>query len=207
MFIKYVFTADADEPVQVDGVGVLENDGIFNSSGLAVYSRLMQNEQGVTFKKGNVVYVDQQSALGYQREGGRVTGFAETFKGKVEEKDRIYRRQLNDFPLMFKNLKLLSAQTLEEIRDTVQANDTTRSAYKDAESQIGVRAALIANSGEDAENLENDLAAIKASNDAKQQELEKLAKQINSLRMNIDAIYQQNRSQTIDRLRMPVSTR
>lgn len=199
VFVKYVFTADADQPVQVDGVGVLENDGIFNSNGLAVYSRLKQDEGGVTFEKGDIVFVDLQSALGYQREGGRVTGFAETFAGKVEEKDRLFRRQLNDFPLMFKNLKLLSAQTLEDSQEAIAANDTVRKAFKDAEAQIEVRAKLISLSGEDTERLEADLATVNASNLAKQAEIEKLDQKLKGIRSSIGGVYRDIQSLTTEK--------
>jgi hypothetical protein len=209
VFVKYVFTTDAERPITVDGVGVLENDGMFDNNGLAIYSRLRQEgEEGVKFKKGDTVFVDLQSALGYQREGGRVAGFSETFAGAVEEKDRIYRRQLNDFPLMFKNLRLLAAQTAEDAQKAAAANDTVRVSYKDAQAQIRVRADLIAKSSEDTERLEADLATINASNQAKQAEIEQLGQRLEGLRTNIDGIYQRLKSTTVPKANgSAVSTR
>lgn len=197
VFIKFVFTADSDVAVQVDGGGSVENDGIFNSAGEAVVGPLRQNPAGVTFKKDDTVLIDEPSSA----------EFKNSHAGKLEQVDRIYVRQLQDFPMMFKNMKLRVAKFDEEIIIAQATIEKTKIALKDAREQINVRTDLLAKSTEDEERFTKDAEALRQSNTSKQLQSNELDQQIANLSVRIDSLYQQIQSRTLEKLRSAVSVR
>jgi len=208
VFIQYVFTKDSDPqvPVIVDGIGKLENDGIFNSGGQAVSGGLTGSPNGVTFSKGDIAIINLESADGYQTEGGRVRGFAEIHEGRIEVQDKIYFRELQDLPFELQDLKIRSERIAEETMRATTANASQRIALADAAKQTQVRTQLLTSQEEDNENLTADVTAIRTSNQQKQQRLEALAQQIESLSNRIASTYRQIQSRSMQMLRIAVST-
>lgn len=198
VFVKFSFTADSTTAVRTDAeenVGSLQNDGLYNTAGEAVVGKLMQNPDGVTFKTNDVVLIDEPSA----------TAFENAHQGKLKQIDRVYVRQLQDFPLMFKNMKIRAAQFEEESITAKATTAKTVIALGDAREQEKVRADLIEKSTEDGEKFARDSENLKNTNNSKKQQSAQLAQQIATMESRIDSQYQQIQSETLERVRSAVS--
>ena len=199
-FIKFSFTEDSDIAVRTDAeenVGSLENDGFYTPGGQSVIGALMQNPDGVTFKNNDVVLIDEPSA----------PEFANSHQGKLKQVDKIYVRQLQDFPLMFKNMKIRGAQFEEETITAQATTAKTQVALADARKQIEALTEIVDKSTEDKERFERDTKNLLKINEALRQHSVKLEQQIENLKARTDWQYQQIQTQTLEKLRRAVSVR
>ena len=197
VFIKFSFLEDSDTAVQTDAadnVGNLANDGLYNTAGQSVVASLMQNPNGVTFKTNDVVLIDEPSAVEFQN----------VHQGKLQQIDRIYVRPLQDFPLMFKDMKIRAAQFVKEKITAEATTAKTEVAWQDALKQIEVRTELIAKSTEDEERFKRDAGNLLKTNEASRQRSAELERQIKSLEAKTDSQYKQIQTQTLERLRNAV---
>ncbi len=202
VFIKFSFTADSDNAVRTDSkddngrtIGSLENDGIYNTNGETVVGKLMKNPEGVTFKTNDVVLIDAPSA----------TTFENSHQGKLKQIDRVYVRQLQDFPLMFKNMRIRAARFVDESITAQATTAKTEVALNDAKKQIDVRTDLISKSTEDEERFQRDAENLVRTNQTLEQRSAELEEQIKNRQTRIDWQYQQIQSQTLERVRSAVS--
>ena len=195
VFVKYTFTAASETAVKTDGIGTLENDGMFNPAGEAVVGKLMQNPEGVTFKKDDVILIDQASSAEFER----------AHDGKLKQIDEIFVRQLNDFPLMFKNRKIRIAKFADEIITSETTTVKTQAALKDAREQIEVRTDLLTKNTEDEEKFTKDSENLQQINESFKQRSAELAQEIKTRKEKIDSLYQQIQTQAVERLRAAVS--
>jgi hypothetical protein len=195
VFVKYEFTAPSrQEGYQVDAIGSVENDGLFNPLGHAIDQELHHGGV-VTFEKGDTVLVDQVSAEGYQRSGTQVPAFE--IGESVKVVDRIYIRQVRDYPFEFGNLTLQSAKADEEIQRVSQSNVVQQKLIDDANAQIQERLRIINDQTEDRTNLQNDLDTINALATQKTQQVSTLKQTIASLETKIEALYTELRTASI----------
>ncbi len=195
VFVKYEFTAPSRaEGYQVDANGSIENDGLFNQLGHAIDQGLHHGGV-VTFDKGDSVLVDQRSADGYQRNGTPVAPFKNG--ENVKEVDRIYIRQVRDFPYEFGNLTFQSATADEEIQRVTQSNVVQQKLIDDANAQIEERLRVINDNTADQANLKNDLDTITALAAQKTQEVSELKQTIASLESKIDQLHAELRRVSI----------
>ena len=197
VFIKFSFLEDSDTAVQTDAadnVGNLANDGLYNTAGHSVIASLMQNPNGVTFKTNDVVMIDEPSAVEFQN----------AHQGKLKQIDRIYVRPLQDFPLMFKDMKIRAAQFVKEKITAEATTAKTQIAKENALKQIEVRTELIAKSTEDEERFQRDAENLLKTSEASRQRSAELERRIKSLEARTDSLYQQIQTQTLERLRNAV---
>ena len=198
VFIKFSFTADSDTAVRTDAdenAGSLKNDGLYNTAGEAIVGGLKQNPDGVTFKSNDVVMIDEPSAAEFQN----------THQGKLKQIDRIYVRQLHDFPLMFKDMKLRAAQFAEETIVTQATTEKTQVALADAGKQIEVRTDLIDKSTEDEDRFKRDGENLLKTNEALRLQSEQLERRIEQLKAKTDSQYQQIQTRALNSLQSAVS--
>lgn len=195
IFVKYEFNKPSrPEGYQVDANGSVEHDGLYNQLGHAIDVGL-HHGGAVTFDKGDTVLVDQRSADGYQRNNTQVPPFE---SGEdVKEVDRIYIRQVRDFPYEFGNLTIQSAKADEEIQRVSQSNVVQEKLIEDANSQIQERLRLINDNTSDQTNLQNDFDTIRALATEKTQEVSTLTQTIVSLESKIQAAYAELRDVSI----------
>ena len=195
VFIKYTFTAASETAVITDGIGSLENDGMFNPAGEAVVGKLMENPEGVTFKKDDMILVDQPSAEKFTR----------AHEGKLKKIDEIFVRQLQDFPLIFKNRKIRVAKLEDEIVIAKATITKTQAAFEDAEKQIKEREDLKAKNTEDEEGLTRDSEALRQLIESGNQQSTELAEAIAARKERIESLYQRIKALELERLRAAVS--
>ena len=194
--VKFSFTEASDIAVSTDAdEGALEDSGLFNEVGESVIGKLRQNPDGVTFRKNDVIEIDELSS----------GEFARTHDGKIKEIDRIYVRELQDFPLMFKDRKIRITK-LEELIITAKATaEKTQVALKDAQEQIEVRTDLLTKITEDEEGLTQDDQNLRKTNEALKQQSVELAEQIKNREAKIESLYEKIKNQALESLRNAVS--
>ena len=194
-FIKYTFTANSDVAVKTDGIGTLKDRGIFNADGEAVVGKLMQNPDGVTFKKDDVILIDEPSSVEFAREHA----------GKLKKIDTIFRRELQDFPLIFKNRKIRIAKLEDEIVTAKATIVKTRAAIAKAKEQDNVRTDLLSKNTEDKEGFEKDSQTLQQTNASFKEQSAELAREISEREAKIESLYQQIQTRALERLRAAVS--
>ena len=197
-FVKFSFTEASDTAVRTDAeenVGDLKNDGLYNTNGESIVGSLQQNPDGVTFKANDVVLIDQPSAV----------DFANSHSGKLQKIDEIYVRPLQDFPLMFKNMRIRAAQFVVETTAAQETTAKTQVAVADANKQIEVRAELIDKNTEDIERFKRDSENLTKTNETLQGRSAELKQQIENLKTKTDWQYKQIQTKTVERLRSAVS--
>ena len=197
IFIKFKFSADSDTPVQTDREKGNLSEGVYNTDGEAVLGTLMQNPDGVTFKANDVVMIDEPSSVEFEK----------SHAGKLKRVDRVYVRQLQDFPLMFKNMKLRAERFAKETITSQATTAKTAIALKDARRQIEIRTDLLAKSVEDEERFTRDSQNLKATIQSRQQRSSELAQQIEAVKAKNDSLYQQIQNRMLQQLRSAVSVR
>lgn len=196
VFVKYEFLEPSrPEGYQVDANGSVENDGLFNQLGHAIDEGL-HHGGAVVFGKGDTVLVDQRSADGYQRNGDPVAPFKNG--ESVKEVDRIYIRQVRDYPYEFGNLTFQSGTADDEIQRVTQSNVVQQKLIEDANAQITERARVINDQTSDQMNLKGDLDTINALAEVKTQEVASMKQTISSLESKIEIAYQELRKLSIE---------
>ena len=131
--------------------------------------------------------------------------FQNTHQGKLKQIDRIYVRQLHDFPLMFKDMKLQAAQFAEETIVTQATTEKTQVALADAGKQIEVRTDLIDKSTEDEDRFKRDAENLLKTNEALRLLLGQLERRNEQLKAKTDSQYQQIQTRALNSLQSAVS--
>jgi hypothetical protein len=186
VFVQYEFNKKSSKTYQVDADGSLETDGPFTPLGQAIEPALHAGKE-IEFAKGDRVLVDQLTADGYQRGTDQIAPFKSS--EDVTEVDRIYIRQLRDFPFLLADVY---SQTIKFIEETqrVQANNAVQEkSLADTQSQSDDRANTKAGLEEDLTNQSKDQDTISTLLAEKQEEVRNLKAQIQSMRAEIDRMY------------------
>jgi len=193
IFIEYRFKKASKNAHKVNADGSIEADGNFTQLGLAVPPAL-HAEKDVMFGEDDRVLVDQRTALGYQRGADLVPPFADqevdaSGNTIVEEVDKVYFRQLRDYPYMLVKLETQAQKFVEEaarIRADVEVQEKS---LADADAQLAVRTAVAEGLQQDQGHLKQDLAVIEALHENRDAEVEQLKSKIASLKNSIEADY------------------
>ena len=193
VFYFYQFDAKSSKSFQVDATGSIETDGLFTGLGYAVDQSLHAGKE-ITFAAGDTVLVDSRSALGYDRDGATVKPLANE---KITLKERVFIRQLRNFPYEFKNSTVQATKTNLEINDIIKSNAVQARSLKDSQDQINIRLEQTAQYESDKENLQNDENAIRAALEAKQQEQAELKQRVAAYESQIAGLYNQIREAAV----------
>lgn len=158
VFVRYRFDSKSNRPYQVDSDGNIDSDGQFTQNGQAVDPALHAGGE-IEFQKGDEILIDQLTADGYQRGEDVVQAFSVT--EPVTEIERVFVRQLSDFPFL---LKTASRQVLEysgEIARLDQNNARSQQAVEDTQNQSNERDTEIEKLLADQEKFDADVALIR----------------------------------------------
>ncbi|MEM7453622.1 MAG: hypothetical protein AAF456_04630 [Planctomycetota bacterium] len=191
-FDKAVKEADGFQ-VDYGGSGRIDQDGTFSPLGQAVDPALHLGQK-VAFAEGDEVLIDQKTALGYQRtDGTPLPEFDQRYP--VTEVDRIFIRELNDYPFILATLRHRQ-QVLKSEQDRLAAdNKTTSGAFTNAQEQLTVRDDRIRMLIADGDNLRRDRDQIEVLAGDRQRELDQVLAEIQRLEGEIDASYRAIRGQ------------
>lgn len=195
VFVRYRFNSKSKKPVQVDASsGNVETDGLFSPLGEAIDQAIQLGRQ-VEFAKGDEVLVDLRSAEGYQRGEKQIPPFKQD--EDVIEVDRIFVRQVHDFPYEFKYLRLQASKALAEAEKVMNANAVQAETLANAAAQIDVRQSLTSRLESDRGNLTNDLTVISELAAEKGAEVESLKGQVAVAEQKIAEAYKQLREMAV----------
>ena len=179
--IKFLkdYKVQVDYPEEAEASpGATLDEQEFDAKGRTRWPAL-KNGSDVEFKAGDTVLLDQLTAeLGYQDVNNNpVASLIE--QGICEKTDKtVFRRQLHDFVLEFKErdlqINLLNQEIASEKRDIEQ----TDQAYTNAQSQITARDDLIEKTTEDVGSFSRDLDLAKSHRSDLEKELLERRKRI-----------------------------
>ncbi|MEM9940146.1 MAG: hypothetical protein AAF939_01070 [Planctomycetota bacterium] len=195
VFVKYRFDEGSKKTYQVDASGSLENDGLFTPLGSTVEPSLKAGTD-VEFAKDDVVLVDQRSADGYQRGEQQIPPFKQG--ESVTEIDRIYIRQVRDYPYEFANLRIETEKLISETERLSKANAVQQKAIDDAEKQIAERNRIGSELEEDAAKLVKDLELITELANRRRAQLDENKRTVAELEKQIREAYLQIRQIAIE---------
>ena len=198
VFYRYKFDKKSSKAYQVDSNGEVKVDGLFNQLGLAIDKGLHAGKE-IEFKKDDKVLVDQKTADGYQRDDFTVPPFKDNEAVTLE--DRIFIRQVRDFPYEFADLREQTQRMAIEAEKVKRNNAIQEKALADSRAQQRARDTLTANLEEDKAALERDLETINRLYNVKSQENDGLKQKIAALESRIRDSYLQLRSLTLDQAR------
>jgi len=196
VFILYRFEKNSTKPYAVNANGSVETDGLFTPLGLAVAEDLKADKDEVEFKKGDTVLVDQKTADGYTRGENQVDPFKTT--ESVTEIDRVYIRQVRDFPYEFADLREQTVRMQRENALVTKNNAIQDKSLADAQAQQRARDALKADLSYDQDYLKQDLATIEKLLKEKSGSVDELRRQIANLEQEIEDSYARLRSLSVD---------
>ncbi len=186
VFVKYRFDRKSSRSYKVDAQGNLETDGGYNFLGEAIDPALHLGPPDVEFGPDDEVLIDLPSATGYQRvDGSRVPAFPQV--ESVTELDRIYKRQLYDFPAMFADLRRQSAALDARTAEMIRQNEIQEQAFNNMSSQIALRQEQIQKIQQDNENLQKDVEAINALLQQRTEEVALIRQELNDLERKLNA--------------------
>ena len=157
VFVKYRFDSDSTRSYTVDSDGNIETDGQFTQSGMAVDPAL-HADGDIEFKKDDEILVDQLTADGYQRGEDVVPAFSNN--EPVTEIERVFVRQLSDFPYLLKTAKRQIEEYTSEIAQVEANNLRSEKAVEDAQNQSNERDEEIEQLLADQENFQRDSSLI-----------------------------------------------
>jgi len=199
VFILYEFNSESKKPYTVDAnSGSVETDGLFTPLGLAVDEALHAGKE-VEFKKGDRVLVDQRTADGYQRNETTVPPFKDNEDVKLV--DRIFVRQVRDFPFEFADLHEQTVKMAAEAAVVTNNNAIQAKSLEDGKAQQVARDELKANLEQDQTELNKDLETIRSLFADRSGETAALKQKIADLENRIQASYAQLRGVSVDRAR------
>ena len=198
VFYRYKFDKKSSKAYQVDSNGEVKVDGLFNQLGLAIDKGLHAGKE-IEFKKDDKVLVDQKTADGYQRDDFTVPPFKDNEAVTLE--DRIFIRQVRDFPYEFADLREQTQRMAIEAEKVKRNNAIQEKALADSRAQQRARDTLTANLEEDKAALERDLETINRLYNVKSQGNDGLKQKIAALESRIRDSYLQLRSLTLDQAR------
>ena len=187
VFIRYRFDQKSSRAYQVDADGSLETDGAFTPLGQAIEPSLQAGKE-IEFGEGDTVLVDQLTAEGYQRGTEQIPPF--TQQEEVTEVDRVYIRQLRDFPYVLGDLYAQTTNFIEETDRVRQNNGIQEKSLADAEAQLQDRLNTTAGLEMDNGNLKNDLDTVTSFLAERQEENRVFRARIQSLMDQIMQRYQ-----------------
>ncbi len=183
--VRYKFNAKSNKSYQVDMDGSLDTDGPFTASGLAIEPALHLGKE-VEFEEGDIVKVDLVSATGYTRsEGTQVAPFPST--ENVTEIERLFVRQLRDYPYILATITQKSAEFEEEIARRQKSNEVQTATVEDTKKQSAERSKLAAMLEADKEKLEVDRDNVTRVLSDKNAQVEDLREKVNSYRQQNQA--------------------
>ena len=159
VLVRFKFNNKSNRSYQVDSNGSIESDGEFTPLGQAVNPALHAGGE-ISFQKGDEILVDQLTADGYQRGDEVVSKFANL--EPVTEINRIYVRQLNDFPFLLTTLKRRYNEYTKEIARLDASNSRSELAVQNSQKQENERNDEIEKLLEDQGKFENDLEIVTA---------------------------------------------
>ena len=158
VFYLYKFNKKSSQAYPVDANGSVETDGLFTPLGLAVDQALHAGKE-IEFEEGDKILVDQRTADGYQRNETTVPPFKDNEAVTLE--DRIFIRQVRDFPFEFADLRQQTEKMTAETLVVERNNEIQAKSLKDSQAQQAARDALTANLEQDQTALKEDLETIK----------------------------------------------
>lgn len=198
VFFLYKFNKKSSKAYPVDANGSVEIDGLFTPLGLANDKALHAGKE-IEFNKDDTILVDQRTADGYQRGDTTIPPFKDNEAVTLE--DRIFIRQVRDFPFEFADLREQTVRMAAET-DIVERNNAIQDkSLKDSQAQQAARDALTANLEQDQTALEGDLETIKRLFKARSDETAALKQKVAALESRIRASYSQLRGLSLDQAR------
>ena len=198
VFYLYKFDKKSSKAYPVDTNGSVDVDGLFTPLGLAVDKALHAGKE-IDFKEGDKILVDQRTADGYQRDDDTIPPFKDNEAVTLE--DRIFVRQVRDFPYEFADLREQTDRMAIENEIVERNNAIQDKAYQDSQAQKAARDTLIGNLGQDQTDLEGDLETIRRLLNTKSQENNSLKQKIAALESRIRDSYSQLRGLSLDQAR------
>ncbi|QEG25065.1 hypothetical protein [Mariniblastus fucicola] len=193
VFIRYKFTGNSNETYTVDDkTGKLDTDGTFSVQGHAVDPLLHlspgSESRDVSFRKDDIVEIDQRTAEGYQRpDGTQVPPFVDREPNVVVE-DRIFRRKLVDFPYEMTNLYNRGFQAETDQQRLASNNEVQDTALQDLLKQQQERTREKIAIENDNNLLRNDLDRVSAILQQRDQQVAENARRIESLEMKLEEL-------------------
>ena len=157
VFVRYKFNDKSNRAYQVDSDGNINSDGQFTRNGQAVDPALHAGGE-IEFQKDDEILVDQLTADGYQRGEEVVPAFSN--QEPVTEIERVYVRQLSDFPFLLKNAKRQVEEYSTEIARLDENNARSQKAVEDTQNQSNERDMEIEKLLADQEKFDQDLATV-----------------------------------------------
>lgn len=191
VFVKYRFNKKSSKGYKVDAAGSVETDGLFTPLGQAVEPALHAGKE-IEFAEGDTILIDQKTADGYQRGEQQMSPFKQD--EDVTEVDRIYIRQVRDFPYEFSDLKAQTLKAEDETARISRANQAQQKALTDAEAQIAERSRLLTGLEADQEKLTRDFATISNLQQRRKTEIANERQMISNLESEIEAAYKKLRN-------------
>ena len=194
VMVKFQFNKASSKayPVDVTG-GNLDTDGPFTRLGLAVDPTLHAGKD-IQFAADDTITVDQLTADGYQRaDGTRIPPFSET--EDVTEIDRVFRRQLSDYPYLMAQLQRQTIDMVRETQRVKQNNAVQEQTLVNTQSQIQDRARVTEAVEQDNENLAKDLESIITLEERREQEVAQYRKQLETIEQQVNAARRQLQAQ------------
>ena len=198
VFYLYKFDKKSSKSYPVDTNGSVKVDGLFTPLGLAVDKALHAGKE-IDFKEGDKILVDQRTADGYQRGEVTIPPFKDDESVTLE--DRIFVRQVRDFPYEFADLREQTDKMAVEIEIVDRNNATQEKALQDSRAQQAARDTLTANLEEDQTALEGDLNTIRRLLSVKSDQNAMLKQKIAALETRIRDSYSQLRGLSLDQAR------
>ena len=198
VFYLYKFNKKSSKAYPVDANGKVATDGLFTPLGLAIDQALHAGKE-IEFKEGDTILVDQRTADGYQRNDTTIPPFKDNESVTLE--DRIYIRQVRDFPFEFADLREQTDRMAAATEVVIRNNAIQDKSLKDSQAQQAARDALTANLGQDQTALEGDLETIKSLFSDLSGETAALKQKIATLEDRIRASYSQLRGLSLDQAR------
>ena len=195
IFVRYRFTGDSKETYTVDDkTGKLDTDGTFSDLGHAIDPLLHlspgEESRDVSFKKDDIVEVDQTTAEGYQRpDGTQVSPFTER-EPNVEDIGKVYRRKLVDFPYEMTNLYNRGFQATNDQERLLSNNETQDKTLEDLLKQQQDRTREKVALENDNKRLENDRDTIGSVLQEREQQVAEDARKIESLKSQVGSLRQ-----------------
>ncbi len=186
VFVQYEFNNKSSKTYQVDADGSLETDGPFTPLGQAIEPSLHAGKD-IEFAKGDRVFVDQLSADGYQRGPDQIAPFKSS--EDVTEVDRVYIRQLRDFPFLLADVHLQTTKFIEETNRVRENNVVQEKALADTQFQSDDRTRTKAGLEEDLTNQSKDQDTITTVLAELKERVLNLNAQKSSLQTGIDSSY------------------
>ena len=161
IFVKYQFNEKSTRQYQVNASGNIETDGQFNKNGQAINPALYAGrnvEYKVEFQKGDVIFIDQLTADGYQRGEEPVPPFSSI--EPVTEISRVYQRQLKDYPYLLRKFDREIRDYTAEIARIEENNKRSQFAIAESGKQLQERQTQTDLLQQDIQKFEVDLQLV-----------------------------------------------